>query len=198
MGDRKAILMNITVKTYGQTGFACRPDTTWERENKDFYSPEFIKELQYTPVIFARISKAGKFIGEKFVSRYYDGMNFGMLMYPGEILRKNGLAFASVLDHSSLLPFPLYLPEVFSASGNGFIIEKNGERIFSASTDGKDYVGIVENAICEASRYISQRIGDIVAIELEPPAPLVNENEKRAGISASFCGNELFRLSVIK
>ena len=75
--------MNIIVKPYDSSLCYCRPDTTWERENKDFYSPECVNEIYWTPVVFARISKAGKCIGKKFVERYYDGVGCGMLMYCG-------------------------------------------------------------------------------------------------------------------
>ena len=73
--------MNIIVKPYGGDLCYCRPDTTWERENKDFYSPECVNEIYWTPVVFARVSKAGKCVGRKFVERYYDGIGCGMLMY---------------------------------------------------------------------------------------------------------------------
>ena len=73
--------MNIIIKPYGRSLCYCRPDTTWERENKDFYSPDCVNEIYWTPVVFARISKAGKCVGEKFVERYYDGVGCGMLMY---------------------------------------------------------------------------------------------------------------------
>ena len=75
--------MNIIVKPYGSDICYCRPDTTWERENKDFYSPECVNEIYWTPVVFARVSKAGKCIGRKFVERYYDGAGCGMLLYCG-------------------------------------------------------------------------------------------------------------------
>ena len=75
--------MNIIVKPYGSDICYCRPDTTWERENKDFYSPECVNEIYWTPVVFARVSKAGKCVGSKFVGRYYDGAGCGMLLYCG-------------------------------------------------------------------------------------------------------------------
>ena len=75
--------MNIIVKPYGSNLCYCRPDTTWERENKDFYSPECVNDIYWTPVVFARISKAGKCVGRKFVERYYDGVGCGMLLYCG-------------------------------------------------------------------------------------------------------------------
>ena len=73
--------MNIIVRPYGSEFCHCRPDTTWERENKDFYSPECVNEIWWTPVVFARVCKAGKCVGNKFVGRYYDGVGCGMLMY---------------------------------------------------------------------------------------------------------------------
>ena len=73
--------MNIIVRPYGSEFCHCRPDTTWERENKDFYSPECVNEIWWTPVVFARVCKAGKCVGSKFVGRYYDGVGCGMLMY---------------------------------------------------------------------------------------------------------------------
>ena len=91
--------MNIIVKPYGSSLCYCRPDTTWERENKDFYSPECVKELHWAPIVFARISKAGKCIGGKFVSRYYDGYSFGVLLYCND----GPLAFTSCADHTSRL-----------------------------------------------------------------------------------------------
>ena len=61
--------MNIVVKPYGSDLCYCRPDTTWERENRDIYSPECIDEWNAAPILFARISKAGKCISQKFISR---------------------------------------------------------------------------------------------------------------------------------
>ncbi len=192
--------MNITVKTYGSGSFVCRPDTTWERESRDFYIPEFCGALLYSPVVFARISKAGKCIAPKFVRRYYDGMNFGVLFYPGAILKgssSESFAFASILDHTSVLPFPLYLPEVFRSRGNAFVFRKDGDILYGTDT-GTDFTGPMENCISEASVYTSQRIGDIVVMEIGAPETVLAENEKRAVISADFCDNRLFELSLIR
>ena len=82
--------MNIIVKPYGSDLCYCRPDTTWERENKDFFSPECVNEIYWTPVVFARVSKAGKCVGKKFVERYYDGVGCGMLLYCGKAMVSNG------------------------------------------------------------------------------------------------------------
>ena len=193
--------MNIVVRPYGKDRFCCRPDTSWEREDKDLFMPDNISGYSWAPVLFARISKAGKCIGRKFAARYYDGLNFGILLYPGEILnagRPESLGAASILDHTSILPFPLFQPVVFATSGNSFSLEKDGKMIYSTSVGTENFLEMMEDAICAASEAVSQRIGDLVAVELAAPGILCGKDEKRAGISASFCGNSLFRLSIIK
>ena len=134
--------MNIIVKPHGSDLCYCRPDTTWERENKDFYVPDCVSEMHWAPVIFVRISKAGKCINPKFVSRYYDSYNYGTLLY---CRPENGDSLISCADHTSLLPSPSLKAEEL----------KDDERM------------LVEDAICKASKLISVRIGDYVAVELD-------------------------------
>lgn len=189
--------MNIVVKPFGTDFCHCRPDTTWEKENRDIYIPEVASCVSWTPVLFARISKAGKCIGEKFASRYYDSFNYGMLIYchPEDAKAAEDTAICSCFDHSSLLPAPMYNPVVMEESGNEFHLSRNGYEIFATKTDGA--VIMLEDAICTASRTTSLRIGDIVAVELAPRAPLASRAEGEAELKATFCRNELFSLKVI-
>ena len=191
--------MNIIVQPYGKTLGYCRPDTTWERENKDFYVPESVDTLLWTPVLFARISKAGKCIGEKFVSRYYDSFNCGALIYcrtsDMEDNAAESLAFTSCVDHTSLLPAPLYNPVVLEKSSNIFEVYKDGENIFAAQP--AEYVRLMEEAICSTSRLTSLRIGDFVAVELAPATTLAHRQDSSVHLKAEFCTNELFDLKMI-
>lgn len=181
--------MNIIVKPYGSERCYCRPDTTLERENRDFYSPDCVDELYWAPVVFARISKAGKCIGSKFVSRYYDAFNFGILLYTG-----NGdLAFASCTDHTSILPSPLYNPIVIENEENRYDVTLDDRNIFNCRCDK----GIIEEAICRASVPTSLRIGDYVAAELAPTALLAVRGESTAVIKGVFCENTVFEFKII-
>ena len=123
--------MNIIVKPYGSDMCYCRPDTTWERENRDFYSPECVNEVLWTPVVFARVSKAGKCIGKKFAQRYYDGVGCGMLMY----CRVMDLPVTSCVDHTSILPMPLYDPVVLEDE-KAFEVMRNGESYVTLRNSG--------------------------------------------------------------
>ncbi len=192
--------MNIVVNIYGTGKCCCRPDTTWERENRDFYVPEGVGSLHWSPIVFARISKAGKCIGGRFVSRYYDAMNFGMLMYIGDMIdgSPEGFACACCADHSSILPFPLYNPVVFASEGNAVEMTKDCKPVFSAECDSEARMAkAIEKAICNASGLISLRTGDIVAAELAPVSFLASREEGQTLMKASFCGNDLFDFRII-
>jgi len=183
--------MNIVVKPYGSETCYCRPDTTWEREKKDFYSPECVDELYWTPVMFARISKAGKCIGRKFTSRYYDAVGFGALLYIG----KEDVAFTSCTDHTSLLPMPLYNPVVLESTENIFEFFRNGQTLWNFNSHDK--IGILEESICKASALTSLRIGDIVALELAPMQILASRSEGSTRFRSTYCENELFDINLL-
>lgn len=189
--------MNIIARPYGSERCYCRPDTTWERENRDFYVPEGIVQVRWAPVVFARISKAGKCIGPKFVERYYDSFNFGALMYcieEGEQPQEN-IAFTSCMDHTSILPYPLYNPIVMEGEQNVYEVCINGEKTFDSGTEGIKQ--LLEETICRASRFTSLRIGDYVAAELAPVCMMAERAEGDAPIKARFCENELYDFKVI-
>lgn len=183
--------MNIIVKPYGSELCYCRPDTTWERENKDFYSPECVDELYWTPVMFARISKAGKCIGRKFTSRYYDAVGFGALLYIG----KGDVAFTSCADHTSLLPMPLYNPVVLEGNDNVYEVFRNGESFWKL--DCSDMAGVLEESICKASALTSLRIGDLVALELAPMQIIASRPDGSTKFRSTYCENELFDIKLL-
>ena len=172
----------------------CRPDTTWERENKDLYSPECVNGWDWTPVLFARVSKAGKCISPKFVSRYYDSLGVGALLYMGGA----DTACGSCLDHTSMLPLPLYNPAVLETEGNKAEFFKNEDSVFFLETPpDRSLLEAVENAICKASQLTSLRIGDYVAVELAPASRLAEKTEGSLNFKATFCENEIFSFKVI-
>lgn len=206
--------MNIIVKPYGSGLCYCRPDTTWERENRDFYSPECVNEVLWAPVVFARVSKAGKCVGQKFTHRYYDGVGCGMLMYcrvsepavPCDTPPYH--AITSCADHTSILPMPLYDPvvledeKVFEVIRNGeslVALPSNADTVISTetsasvvSTKRSEWRDLLEEAICKASQLTSLRIGDFVAVELAPVSPLGSREDKEISIKGIFCENETF------
>lgn len=185
--------MNIIVRPYGCDSCYCRPDTTWERENKDFYVPDGISDISWTPIVFVRISKAGKCIGSKFASRYYDSFNFGALLYCGK--DESDIAFASCADHTSILPAPLYNPVVMGQEDNVFKACINGKEVFTYNTSAVQEQ--IEETLCRASVLTSLRIGDFVAVELSPRSILATAHDRETSFNASFCDNPLFEMKLV-
>lgn len=193
--------MNIVVKSSAGECFV-RPDTTWERDSEDFYPPEFVDGLGWTPVLFAHVSKPGRSISERFASRYFDGLGFGALLYPSDMLdgTPTSVARASCLDHTSFLTFP-----VESLSVESFSFRKNGETLFDIkdsiepqSIAGKELLSdSMSKAIAETSRYVYLRFGDIVAIELDKIRPLCKRDEGEVQISMSFNGKDCGNFRII-
>ena len=181
--------MNIIVKPYGSDLCYCRPDTTWERENKDFYVPECAETLFWTPVILARVSKAGKCVGKKFVSRYYDTVGCGILLYIGQ-----DIAFASCADHTSLLPAPSSAPELFDDEDTFFEVMKNGITLSRSEDLQKEDL---ENAICKASELTTLRIGDFIVSELGPMQILARREDGKQELTAVLSGNEIININIL-
>ena len=185
--------MNIIVRPYGSDLCYCRPDTTWERENKDFYSPECVNEIHYAPVVFARVAKAGKCIGEKFVERYYDAVGCGILIYG--CIGKDTLM--SCIDKSSVLPLPMYNPVVMEDEKTFKIETRKGEEVCTADIVLDNAKEMLETAMCKSSELISLRIGDYVAVELEGARFLTSKGDIDVHIKGLYCENEIFDFKVI-
>ena len=217
--------MNIIVKPYGSDICYCRPDTTWERENKDFYSPECVNEIYWSPVVFARVSKAGKCVGKKFVERYYDGIGCGMLMYcSGQAMISNGplptswappptrgwenaisdhqpiRQLSHIVDKTSILPHPLFQPVVLEGEKE-FVVscqhDAQGDAALSHNIILSGAKDLLEEALCNASQLTSLRIGDFVAVELKELQKLACKEDGNVAVKGEFCEKEIFSFNII-
>ena len=176
--------MNIIVRTCSGK-YIVRPDTTWERDSEDFYPPEFIDGLSWVPVLFARISRPGRSVGERFADRYFDGVGYGLLLYPDDLMDGEcGLACASCLDHTSFLPFPVFDKAETGREFRLDITDGNGRRQLFCAADAVD--SVFRKTIAEATRFIYIRTGDLVAIELQSRQPLCSRKDSRIHLEGCF------------
>lgn len=184
--------MNIIVRTYGGWTVA-RPDTTWEKDNEDFYPPESVTELSCAPVLFSKVGKPGKSIGKRFASRYFDEVGLGLLLYPENLITSDVESFASAicLDHSSFLPFPMFSPE---EKGVETRVLRDGKDFFEYVYDNP---GAMEDALAEVSKSCYLRVGDIVAAELSGRMPLVSRADGKVEVKGFWGEKESMDFSVI-
>lgn len=175
--------MNILAKTFeGHVVF--RPDTTWERDNENLYPPEFVKTLTFSPVIFAHVLKPGRRVERRFAPRYYDGIGFGILLYPENLISPDPESYAEALcmDRISYLPTPFSDPEIITEA-SAFKVYKNGAEICRIDPPSLD---ILEEAFVDASRLAYIRTGDIVAVELAARKTLMQSDEGRVLITSDW------------
>ncbi|MBR5735590.1 MAG: hypothetical protein IKX60_02195 [Bacteroidales bacterium] len=153
--------MNIAVlRSSGKYCF--RPDTTLNREARDYYLPDGVEAVILTPCIYSRVVKAGKCISVKFAGRYVDNFGFGVLLDA----KDSDPLEAICLDASSFLSGET-LP--FSEIGNAvFEVGVNGKPVFRQDSFS---TSTLIDALVTVSRRSSVRATDLLAVCL--PASVV-------------------------
>lgn len=184
--------MNIVVITSAGKVIV-RPDTTLERDGDDLYVPEFISSLSYTPVLVARICKAGRSVNPRFAYRYFDSAGFGTLLYPDDLIdgSQEGFACASCLDHSSFITPPSLAPDT---SGMVMELHKDGKSIYRS---GDLDCSLIVKAIADATRYCYIRRGDLIAVELQGRSALCRREDGQCRMDEFQCGSHTCDFRII-
>lgn len=142
-----------------------KPDTALLKDNKDFYYPEFSKDVHYEVEVVFRICNEGKHVSPKFAHKYYDAIGLGIDFTARDlqsIHKEKGLPWelAKSFDHSALAS-PLYPKEDFPDMNNiAFSLKKNGETVQAGNT--KNMVFDIDSLIVFISKYITLRKGDLI------------------------------------
>lgn len=142
-----------------------KPDTAVLKDNKDFYYPEFSKDIHYECEIVIRICNEGKHISPKFAYKYYDAIGLGIDFTARDIQSKHkekGLPWelAKAFDHSAVVS-PLLPKEAFEdVQQIPFSLHKNGVPVQSGNT--KDMIFDVHTLLVFISQYITLRKGDLI------------------------------------
>lgn len=184
--------MNIIVRTYNGN-IVFRPETTWKRGDDSVYLPEFVDSVEAAPVAFVRICKAGRSVGERFASRYYDAVGYGMLLYPVELMNSGaeGFATACCLDHTSFLSLPCL--DKMSLGAGELRISKGSDASCYRAPEAAE----IEKAIELATRYCYIRTGDFLAVELDKKRLLSNRQQPPVFVEGSYEGSPLFDFKVV-
>lgn len=181
--------MNLSIYGFdGNTG--CRPDTTLEFEDRDFYIPESVDRIDFAPAIFIRMTRAGKCISPAFAERYYEAVCPGLLLYA------SGHPSAALFDHSSIVPRTFYSKHTLEEESNVFELKADGCGIFHFSPSA-DILQTLDTAITRCSEIMSQRTGDLVVLELQKPSVLCTRDQGTCEIEGSWCDNPLFSRAII-
>ena len=128
----------IVVKADGE--FYTRPDTTLEREAKDFYIPDDIVSATARNCTYIKIIKAGKAVPKAFAHRYFDALGRGILFTCNESITH--------IDYSSYF---------FEEMTPAYQLDRAQFDHICAEIE-------------RVTRHISVRFADIIAFEADDPA----------------------------
>lgn len=142
-----------------------KPDTALLKDNRDFYFPEFSKDIHYEVELVVRICNEGKHVSEKFAHKYYDAIGLGIDFTARDIqsqLKSKGLPWeiAKAFDHSAVIS-PLLPKEEFENLQNiAFSLQKNAIEVQRGNT--ADMIFSVDRLITYISQRITLRKGDLL------------------------------------
>jgi 2-keto-4-pentenoate hydratase/2-oxohepta-3-ene-1,7-dioic acid hydratase in catechol pathway len=142
-----------------------KPKSALLQPHTPFYYPEFTNELHYECELVLRISKNGKYIQEKFASKYYDAITTGIDFTARDIqneLKEKGLPWekAKAWDNSAVVGKWIPLTNVKDKKNVSFGLKKNGELVQQG--DSKDLIFDFDYIVSYISNFFSINIGDLV------------------------------------
>lgn len=142
-----------------------KPDTAVLKDNKDFYYPEFSKDLHYEVELVIRVCNEGKHVSKKFAHKYYDAIGLGIDFTARDVqseLKAKGLPWelAKAFDHSAVVGELIAKDQITDLQSLDFSLQKNGETVQEGNS--KDMIFDFDSLITLVSQYITLRKGDLI------------------------------------
>ena len=137
--------MKIISFTYhdGAMKMVLKGDSSLLVNHKPFFIPDWSKDVRMTPCVVLRVSRLGKNIGSAFAQRYFDAVALGLNICAADYAAQGDWTRAWAFDYS--LPLGKWMP-----------IDDN---------PWKDLIISMEDAIEQASKVMTIRQGDMIAID---------------------------------
>jgi 2-keto-4-pentenoate hydratase/2-oxohepta-3-ene-1,7-dioic acid hydratase in catechol pathway len=142
-----------------------KPKSALLQPHAPFYYPEFTNELHYECELVLRVSKNGKYIQDKFASKYYDAITTGIDFTARDIqneLKAKGLPWekAKAWDNSAVIGKWVPLTEVKNKKEINFGLFKNGESVQKGNSS--KMIHDFDSIVAYISNYFSVNIGDVI------------------------------------
>jgi 2-keto-4-pentenoate hydratase/2-oxohepta-3-ene-1,7-dioic acid hydratase in catechol pathway len=142
-----------------------KPKSALLQPHTPFYYPEFTNELHYECELVLRISKNGKYIQEKFASKYYDAVTTGIDFTARDIqndLKAKGLPWekAKSWDNSAAIGKWIPFTSIKNKKDMNFCLYKNKELVQQGNS--KLMIHDFDSVVAYISNFFSVNIGDMV------------------------------------
>lgn len=142
-----------------------KPKSALLQSHTPFYYPEFTNELDFECELVLRVSKNGRYIQEKFASKYYDAVTVGIDFTARDIQReliKKGLPWekAKSWDNSAIIGKWVPFNELQNRRDIQFALHKNKETVQKGNSAAM--INDFDCLVSYISNYFSLNIGDLV------------------------------------
>ena len=141
-----------------------KPATAILKDDKDFYLPEFSKEVHYEVELVIKISKNGKHIVKRFAKDYYDEISLGIDVTARDLqaeLKSKGHPWeiAKAFDNSAILGTFINKTD-YNLDNLNFSLKKNNEVVQTGNT--KDMLFVIDDIIVYSSQFFRLQMGDLI------------------------------------
>jgi len=142
-----------------------KPKSALLQAHTPFYYPEFTNELHYECELVLRVSKNGKYIQERFASKYYDAVTAGIDFTARDIqneLKEKGLPWekAKAWDNSAVIGKWVPIPNLKNKKDIQFSLFKNKE--LAQQGQSSSMLNNFDKIVSYISNYFSVNIGDLI------------------------------------
>ena len=139
-----------------------KPQTALLKDNKPFFLPEWSKDVHYETELVLRVCKGGKYIQEKFASKYFDQVTVGIDFTARDLQsqqKAKGLPWeiAKAFDNSAVIGEFRPFNEI---RGINFSMKLNETEVQKGNT--ADMIFSFEKIIAYASQFFSLQQGDLI------------------------------------
>lgn len=143
-----------------------KPKTALLLDNKDFYYPEFSKDIHFEGELVYKICNNGRHVKRKFTKDYYKEVSIGIDFTARDIqqhCKENGLPWekAKAFDQSAVVGSFISVEEATNANGQiEYTLDKNGEKVQQGNTELMMHN--IDDIIVYVSKFFTLNIGDLI------------------------------------
>lgn len=143
-----------------------KPQTALLKDNRDFYYPDFSKDIHYEGELVYKICSNGRHVKRKFTKDYYKEVTIGIDFTARDIqqdCKEKGLPWelGKAFDHSAVVGKFVPLEDVQNAEGEvNFSLDKNNETVQNGNTDLMMFD--IDDIIVYVSQFFTLNIGDYI------------------------------------
>jgi 2-keto-4-pentenoate hydratase/2-oxohepta-3-ene-1,7-dioic acid hydratase in catechol pathway len=173
-----------------------KPDTALLAKGRDFYLPDFSKDIHHEVELVLRVCKEGKNIAEEFAAKYYDQITVGLDFTARDIQQKQkekGLPWepAKAFDWSAPVGDFISLEKVKNKNDIAFSLKVNGNIV----QEGKSshMIFSFEKIISYVSEYVTLRKGDFIFTGTPKGVSKINGGDR---LEAFLEGEKLLAVTV--